>query len=157
MMHFGTLGTRLGQVSEFQEARAALQTPSASMTTPATARNTQKGKGNLTAIIFTLILASLGFVALKVVPCLFNEYQFQDGIQDIARYASAMHQDPGKVREAVLKEAEKDDVPITTKDVKIEGTGGNFRISAEYSVTVDLKVYQWILDFHPSVSNNSLT
>jgi hypothetical protein len=157
MMHFGTPGTHLGQPSEFRKCRVEPPTVSASRTTPATARNAQNGKGNLTAIIFTLILAALGFVAVKVVPCLFNEYQFQDGIQDIARYASAMHQDTGKVREAVLKEAEKDDVPITTKDLKIVGTGGNFRISADYSVTVDLKVYQWTLDFHPSVSNNSLT
>lgn len=121
------------------------------------ARTAQKGSGTVSAIIFTLILVAAGYVALKVVPCLYSEYQFQDGIQDIARYASAMHQDTGKVREAVLKEAEKDDVPITTKDLKIQGTGGNFRISADYSVTVDLKVYQWTLDFHPSVSNNSLT
>jgi hypothetical protein len=120
-------------------------------------RNTQLGAGHLTAIIFTLILASLGFVAFKVLPCMISEYQFQDALQDIARYGSAMHQDTGKVREAVLKEAEKDGVPITSKDLKVEGTSGNFRISADYSVTVDLKVYQWTLDFHPSASNNSLT
>jgi len=124
---------------------------------PRASRSSEKGGSTLTAIIFTLVLASLGFVAIKVLPCLISEYQFQDGIQDIARYASAMHQDPGKVREAILKEAEKDGVPITSNDLKVEGTSGNFRISADYSVTVDLKVYQWTLDFHPAANNNSLT
>ena len=117
----------------------------------------QRGAGTVTAIFFTLLLASVGFVAFKVLPCMISEYQFQDSLQDIARYASAMHQDSGKVRETILQEAAKDSIPITTKDLKVEGTGGNFRIRADYSVTVDLKFYQWTLDFHPSADNNSLT
>jgi hypothetical protein len=121
-----------------------------------TIRNKERGAGHFKAILITLILASLVYVGFKVVPFLINEYQFQDGIQDIARYASAMRQDVAKVRVAVLKEAEKDEIPITSEDIKIEGTGGNFRISADYSVIVDLKVYQWTLNFHPSVSNNAL-
>jgi len=120
------------------------------------ARQTEKGAGHLKAIVITLILISLVYVGFKVVPYLISEYAFQDGIQDIARYASAMRQDAGKVRMAVLKEAEKDDIPVTSEDIKIEGTGGNFRISADYSVIVDLKVYQWTLNFHPAVSNNAL-
>ena len=120
------------------------------------ARDTEKGAGHIKAILWTLILVSCVYVAFKVVPFLVNEYEFQDGIQDIARYASAMRQDAGKVREAVLKEAKKDDVPIRPEDLKIDGTAGNFRISADYTVIVDLKVYQWALSFHPSVSNNAL-
>jgi Domain of unknown function (DUF4845) len=116
----------------------------------------EKGAGHLRAILWTLVLASCIYVAFKVVPYLVNEYQFQDGMQEIARYASAMHQDPAKVHDAVLKEAEKDDVPVGADDIKVEGTGGNFRISADYSVTVDLTVYQWTLNFHPSVSNNAV-
>ena len=116
----------------------------------------QKGAGHLKAIVFTLILVSLIYTAFKVVPYLINEYEFQDGIQEIARYASAMRQDTGKVREAVLKEAQKDDVPVSAEDIKVEGTAGNYQISADYSVTADLKVYQWTLNFHPSVSNKAL-
>jgi len=119
-------------------------------------RNRERGAGHLKAIVFTLILLSLIYAGFKVVPYMVNEYEFQDGIQEIARYASAMRQDTGKVREAVLKEAQKDDVPISTEDIKVEGTSGNYQISADYSVTVDLKVYQWTLNFHPSVSNKAL-
>jgi len=123
---------------------------------PSAPRQMQKGAGHLKAIVFTLILVSLIYTAFKVVPYLINEYEFQDGIQEIARYASAMRQDTGKVREAVLKEAQKDDVPVSAEDIKVEGTAGNYQISADYSVTADLKVYQWTLNFHPSVSNKAL-
>ena len=119
-------------------------------------RNGEAGAGHLKAVVFTLIMAALVYTGFKVVPYMINNYEFQDGIQEIARYASAMRQDPGKVRDAVLKEADKDDVPIAAEDLKIVGTGGNYQISADYSVIVDLIVYKWTLNFHPSASNKAL-
>ena len=85
-----------------------------------------------------------------------NEYQFQDGLQDIARFASVNRDSNDKIRNAVLKEAKKDDVPIQAEDLKIEADGGNIRISGVYSVTADLGVYQWTLNFHPTVKNDAL-
>jgi hypothetical protein len=93
----------------------------------------------------------------KVVPALVNEFEFQDGIQTIARYASATRQTQEQIRAAVLKEAQKDDVPAAAEDIKVEAVSGNVRIHVEYSVIVDLTVYQWTLNFHPAVSNDSLT
>jgi hypothetical protein len=96
------------------------------------------------------------YVTFKVVPVLISEYQFQDGLQTVARFASVNRQPPDKVRDAVMKEAVSDDVPIQPDDIKIEGTAGNVRISVDYSVTGELSVYQWTLNFHPSVNNSAL-
>lgn len=85
-----------------------------------------------------------------------NEYQFQDGIQDIARAATVNRPGNEKIRQAVLTEAQKDDLDIPADNIQIESAGGNIRISADYSVVVDLKVYQWTLNFHPTASNNAL-
>jgi hypothetical protein len=38
----------------------------------------------------------------------------------------------------------------------VEGNAGNIHINVDYSVTVDLKVYQWTLNFHPAASNAAL-
>ena len=65
-------------------------------------------------------------------------------------------QTPEQIRGAVLKEAQKDDLPIGAEDIKVEAVNGNVKINADYSVTVDLGVYQWTLNFHPSVSNAAL-
>jgi Domain of unknown function (DUF4845) len=119
-------------------------------------RNREKGAGALKAIIWTAILASVVFVGFKVTPLLIDEYQFQDGIQTIARMASLNRPTPDKIRQSVLTEAVKDELQIAPEDVHIESAGGNVRISADYSVIVDLKVYQWTLNFHPSASNNAL-
>ncbi len=128
------------------------------MGTPRTrkARAEQRGAGRLKAIIFTLILFSCVYVAYKVVPLLVNEYEFQDGLQTIARFASVNRDPSDKVVAAILKEAEKDDVPVEADDIKVEGKGGNVTINVDYSVTADLSVYKWTLNFHPSVSNAAL-
>jgi len=120
------------------------------------ARSEERGAGHIKAIIFTLILASLIYVAFKVGPPMINEYQFQDGLQDIARFASVNRNSNEKIRDAILKEAKKDDVPVQAEDLKIEADGGNIRISADYSVTADLGVYQWTLNFHPAAKNDAL-
>ena len=120
------------------------------------ARDGERGAGRFKAIVWTLILASFVYVSVKVVPILFSEYQFQDGIQSIARYGSANRQSLELISQSVLKEAQKDDLPLEAKDIKVEATNGNVRISADYSITVDLHVYQWTLNFHPAASNSAL-
>ena len=121
------------------------------------ARKPERGAGHFKAILWLLAFAAFVYVMVKVVPVLVDNFQFQDGVQNIARFASATRQTTEQIRAAVLKEAQKDDVPIDEKDVKIDAVSGNVRITVDYSVTVDLTVYQWTLNFHPSVGNDSLT
>src|ERR1700680_3853026 len=121
------------------------------------ARKPERGAGHFKAILWLLAFASFIYVMVKVVPVLVDNFQFQDGVQTIARIASATRQTPEQIRASVLKEAQKDDVPLDDKDLKIEAVSGNVRIHIDYSVIVDLTVYQWTLNFHPSVGNDSLT
>jgi hypothetical protein len=118
--------------------------------------NTERGAGSLKAIIVTLILASIVYVAVKVLPILVNEYQFKDGIQNIARFASVNRQTVEQIRQAVLKEAERDNLPVQPEDVKVEAASGKVHISADISITVDLSVYQWTLNLHPEAGNQDL-
>jgi len=119
-------------------------------------RDAEKGAGKLKVIFWMLLLAVFVYVSVKVIPALINEYEFQDGIQTLARFATINRQTPEQIRAAVLKEAQKDDVPIGAEDIKVEAANGDVKISADYSVTLDLGVYQWTLNFHPSVSNAAL-
>ncbi|MBZ5645065.1 MAG: DUF4845 domain-containing protein [Acidobacteriia bacterium] len=116
----------------------------------------EKGAGSLKAIIWTAILVAVVFVGFKVTPLLVSNYEFQDGIQTIARMASVNRPTAEKIRQSVLQEAEKDELLIAPEDIHVEAAGGNIQISADYSTVVDLKVYQWTLNFHPTASNHSL-
>lgn len=124
--------------------------------TGAPRRDRQRGGANLKAIIWTMILAAFVYVAAMTLPVLVNEYQFQDSLQDIARFASVNRKNNEQIKQAVLETAQKQELPVQAEDVKVDGRGGNVHINVDYSVTIDLKVYQWTLNFHPSANNASL-
>jgi hypothetical protein len=119
-------------------------------------RKGERGAGHFKAIFWTVILLALIFVAFKVVPVLVNEYQFQDGIDNIARFASVNRTSPEAVKKSVLDEAQKVDLPVQAEDIKVQSGGRDVGINVDYSVTVDLIVYKWTLNFHPSATNKAL-
>jgi len=119
-------------------------------------RDGERGGSNLKAIVWTMILVAFIYAAAMMLPVLINEYQFQDSLQSIARFASVNRKNPDQIRAAVMEEAQKEDLPVQAEDVKVVSNAGNIQIDVDYSVTVDLKVYQWTLNFHPAASNASL-
>src|SRR6185295_2880335 len=108
-----------------------------------TAQNSQKGSGRLKAIIWTVILASFAYVCIQVVPLYVDDYQFRDTMQTAARFASVRHESPEEIQANLFKEAQKADMPVTLKDIKVADHNGRIDINANYSVIVDLHVYQW--------------
>ena len=116
----------------------------------------QRGSSRLKLVLFVAVVVSLIYVGVKVIPILVNNMQFQDAIESTARFASVNRQTPDDIRTAVLKEADNDDIPIAAQDIHVKGDGGRVEIAADYSVTVNLGVYQWTLNFHPYAKNNPL-
>ena len=119
-------------------------------------RRSQAGGSRLKAIVWTAILASFVYVCIRVVPLYFNDYQFRDTMQSTARFASVNRQSPDQVRKKLLQEAEKAEMPIRLEDIKVVSRGGRIDIEVNYNVTVDLHVYEWTLNFHPTASNSQL-
>ncbi len=144
----GTGASRLEERGKFSHSVSACGA--------ATKRDGAKGAGNLKAIIWTTILVAFIYVAAMVLPVLINEYQFQDSLQNIARFASVNRKSSDQIQKSVLDEAQKEDLPVQAEDIKVESVAGNIKIDVDYSVTVDLKVYQWTLNFHPAANNASL-
>jgi len=116
----------------------------------------QHGGGRLKMILWLAILGSGVYTGIKVIPVLVNNFQFQDAIQSTARLATVNRQSNDDVRAAVIKEAKEQEIPIQPSDIHVKGDNGNVEISADYSVTVDLGVYRWTLNFHPTAKNNAL-
>jgi hypothetical protein len=120
------------------------------------AASPQRGSSRLKLTVFLAVLVTAIYVGAKVIPILVNNMQFQDGIESVARFASVNRQNSDDIRTAVLKEAQNEDIPITADDIHVKGDGGHVEIAADYSVTVNLGVYQWTLNFHPYAKNNPI-
>jgi hypothetical protein len=116
----------------------------------------QRGSSRLKLVFFLAVVVAIIYVGVKVIPILVNNMQFQDAIESTARFASVNRQTADDIRTAVLKEADNDDIPIAAQDIHVKGEGGHVEIAADYSVTVNLGVYQWTLNFHPYAKNNPL-
>jgi len=126
-----------------------------SLTSRAASR--QRGSGHLKTIIWLLIFLAFLYVSLEVGPVLYAEYEFQDDVQTIARYAPYNRPSIDDVRKEVLSKAQSHDIPVTLEDIKVEPHGYGVQIDVNYSVTVNLIVYQWVFDFHPTAASISLT
>jgi predicted membrane protein len=119
-------------------------------------RARQAGSSNIKSLLWLGILVAFVYVCVRVVPHYFADYEFQDTMQTTARFAVVNHQTPDEIRQSLFKEADRLDVPVKLQDIKVTNHSGRVEIAADYSVTVDLHVYQWTLNFHPTASNDSL-
>ena len=116
----------------------------------------QRGASRLKLTMFVAVAVALLYTGVKVTPILVNDFQFQDAIESTARFASVNRQTPEDIRAAVLKAAQDEDIPIAAQDIHVKGDAGHVEIAADYSVTVNLILYQWTLNFHPYAKNNPL-
>jgi predicted membrane protein len=119
-------------------------------------RDRQAGRSSIKAIFWTGLLFAFIYVCFRVVPLYVADFQFRDAMESAARFASVTRTSPETIRQNLLEEAEKADMPLKLEDIKVANHNGRIDIEANYSVIVDLHVYRWTLKFHPSVSNNRL-
>ena len=78
-------------------------------------------------------------------------------MKEEARYAGVNRRDPELIRDDMYKKMKELDIPAKREDVHVEMIGPSmFQISLEYTVVVDLRVYQLSLNFHPQADSNSI-
>ena len=116
----------------------------------------QRGEGKLKAVVFTAIFVLGIYVAFKLVPPYVAEYQFQDKIEEVARFGIVNRYSDDQIRENVFKEVQDLNLPVKREDIKVFISQATCRISVDYTVPVDLMFYSTELHFTPSSENKSL-
>lgn len=119
----------------------------------------ERGNSRLNTVITLAIVGVMIFVAVEVLPPYFANYQFQDSIQSEARFALAAypHKNLEDVRDDIWRKAQDLSIPLAQKDdIKINMDQSKVSISVNYSVPIDLKFYQFTLQFHPHADNHSI-
>jgi hypothetical protein len=116
----------------------------------------QRGAGRLKAIAFTVIVVFGFYAAYKLIPPYMAEYQLADRMQEEARFAVVNRHGEEQIREAIFKEAQSLDIPLTKDAIKVLASTSVVRISVDYTVPVDLMIYKMELHFTPSSENKSL-
>jgi len=96
------------------------------------------------------------FAAWKIVPPYFANYQFQDSLETEARFAIANRRAEDDIRTDVFKKMQELGIPGKKDDIRVTQSDGLVTISLNYSVPIDLQVYQFKLDFHPHADNRTI-
>jgi hypothetical protein len=120
-------------------------------------RRGERGGSKINTVFTLLILAGMVFVAIKIVPPFFNNYQFQDSLNSEARFAIANTKGADDIREDIWKKAQELSIPLNKReDIVVSVDRFNVSISADYTVAVDIIVYQFALQFHPHADNHTI-
>jgi len=115
-----------------------------------TSRSSQRGEGKLRAIVYTVILVTLVFLAIKLVPLYVAEYQLQDKMNEQAKFAIVNHYTEDQIRDILFKVIQDLDIPAKRDDIKLTSTSHGVSVSVSYTVPVDFLVYQANITFSPT-------
>ncbi len=113
-------------------------------------RKWQRGAANLRTVILLLVVAGAIYVGAKVVPPYVANSRLQDKMWAEARFAQANRRSEEQVRESIYREAQSLDIPIRPEAIHVEMGPRGTLINANYTVAVDLHVYQFTLNFTPN-------
>jgi hypothetical protein len=104
------------------------------------------------------VLGAMAFVAIKIAPVYFANYQFQDSIESESRFALTGYpkKTPDDVRNDIWNKAKELGIPTQKDSIKIAMDNGSVEIGLDYSVPIDLAVYQFTLQFHPHADNHTI-
>jgi hypothetical protein len=117
-------------------------------------RTRERGGALLKAMVWLLILAGGGYVAYKVVPAYMSDYELQDKMRSDARFAAVNHRSDEELRDLLYRDIQDLNIPARRQDIQVlENSGHAVRLGVDYTVTVDLKVYQLRLHFTPTAES----
>jgi len=121
-------------------------------------RANQRGGSRLSLIVTLAILAAMVFAAVKIVPAYFANFEFQDAINSESQFALTGYpkRSQDDIQEEVYKKAQDLGIPAKKDDIRVIMTSGTVSISLDYTVPIDLSVYQFNLQFHPHADNHSI-
>jgi len=118
-------------------------------------RNPEHGGAGAKLFLMIVLLISMVFAGIKVLPAYIDNYQMQDAVESEARFAIGSRLALKDIRADILKKVKEIGIPATDEDIKVVTNQGVVQITIDYSVPIDLLVYKYIKDFHVHADNRS--
>jgi hypothetical protein len=123
---------------------------------PSSWHHGEKGGSKLKTLFVLAIFATMAFAAVKIVPIYVINYQLQDSMQEEATFASVNRKSADEIKTDLEKKLKDMGIAVDDKSIEVSSYSGNVSISLEYTVPVDLTIYQLQLHFHPRADNTSI-
>jgi hypothetical protein len=106
--------------------------------------------------IALLVVAAAFYVAWNMIPPYFNNYQFQDTLDDIARRGSYSQTPDDGIKEIVINKAQANNIPLKPEQITISHTVDGLGISVRYKIHVDMIVHPVDMEFVANSMNKRI-
>lgn len=116
----------------------------------------ERGGTRRSFLLTIIIVAALIFFGVEIVPPYFANYQLQDSIETEARFAAGNNKTQQDILSDVMWKIKDLGIPAQAKDVHVSMVQDVVTISINYSVPIDLRFYQFTLQFHPHADNSTI-
>lgn len=116
----------------------------------------EKGGSRVKTLLTLVIVFALVYGAVKIVPIYVTNYQLQDSMQEEATFASVNRKSADDIKADLEKKLAELGIVVDPNTIQVTSYSGNVKISLEYTIPVDLTVYQLQLHFHPQADNASI-
>ena len=107
----------------------------------------EEGKGSVGCMLSLVVMAIVLFIALKVGPPYYNNYNLEGELKSTVSRMSARALKEEVVIKDLIRIAEKNDIVLTKKNIKISRFGGKLYIEIDYTVPIDFLILQRELHF----------
>lgn len=116
----------------------------------------EKGGARIKTLFAVIVLVAMIYAAVKIVPAYVTNYQLQDSMQEEATFATVNRKTPDAIKTDIEQKVTDLGLQVDPSTIQVTAVMGNVTISLEYTVPVDLTVYQLQLHFHPHAYNASI-
>jgi len=99
-------------------------------------------------LFFIVFAAAVVYVATQFIGVYYRAFQFSDFVYQEVKFASSKRKSTEKVRASIADEARSANIPVKPRDIHITKRGPSFSVEIDYSLTVDLRVYQYVWPQH---------
>lgn len=111
----------------------------------------------LKSLLGLVVVIGAFYLAWVLIPPYYNNYSFQDEIDNQARNAVYAYQTTEQdVKEALAKKAKELEIPLSPDQIHVQKTGSEISIWAEYTISVQTPVKTFDLTFSPSTKNKRI-
>ncbi len=96
------------------------------------------------------------YLMYLLVPPYFNNYRLDDWMASESRLGTYGNKSADAIRDDVVKKALEYDIVLRPEQVLVQQDGRNTRISADYTVHVDIPFYPMDLRFTPGAETKAI-
>jgi hypothetical protein len=110
----------------------------------------------LRSLIGLAVVVIAMYLAWKVMPAYYANYEFQEFVESQARIESySQHTEP-EIAEVYAKKAAELEIPLTANQIHVQRMGTELTVNSEYDVHIDVPVHPFDIHFKAETKNRRI-